>query len=126
MGALGAGAFFGVVKPQQEASAEETRRAESARGTRTSGGWRRARGGRRATEGHGGGRRAAAAGGGALLARQEADRLAALASDRGAAGASRPRVSHATPGTTANREPEIIGAIGDELPVGGVTRGRVT
>ena len=31
VGALGAGAFFGVVKPQQEASAEETRRAESAR-----------------------------------------------------------------------------------------------
>lgn len=117
-GALGAGAFFGVVKPQQEASAAETRRAELARrdsderrvvAERATDDARR-----RAAEADADRQRSEAA----LRVRQDADRAALTSGPRGVAGASRPRANRATPRTAANREPELIGTIGDELPGG--------
>ena len=118
VGALGAGAFYGLVRPQQEASAAETQRAERGRrdaDERRVVAERAADDARRhAAEAEADRQRQAAV---ALLARQEAER-AATSGPRPVTGPSRVRSNRAAATTTSGRETEIIGAIGDELPGG--------
>jgi colicin import membrane protein len=114
LGALGLGAFFGVVRPQREASVAETLRAEQGRrdaDERRVVAERAADEARaRAAEAEAGRQRQAAT----LLATQESAARAA----RPVTVASRPRTNHATPRPRATGEPEIIGALDDELPGG--------
>jgi hypothetical protein len=117
--ALGAGAFFGVVRPQQEASAAEMRQAEQGRrdaderrvvAERAADDARR-----RAAEAEADRQRQAAA---TLLARQEAERAALVSGPRAVAGTSRPRVNRPTTTRVRPADTDIIGTIDTELPSG--------